>query len=676
MKKLKNWCQNYFKHHSTYVKGENLGMKIIRKYNKQNKLNIEEIKRSIIKYPVISFDIFDTLLKRNVRKPKDVFEIIERKYNILGFAKNRINAEKKARSQSGKEEVTLSDIYEYLTMYSKKRRKRIQLQECLIETELWTVNLDILEIYKECISLGKRIYIISDMYLPVSLIETTLHKCGITDYSKIFISCEYNATKRKGTLFHYFLNEEHINSKDVLHIGDSYESDFTRAMECGINAIQIPRDVVRDKRCFNKQGEQINLNILYSFINNNIQSNLDKYYEFGFDSFGPFLWGYIRWLHLNFKEKNIKKVYFFSRDGLIMKKAYDIYFGENDIKTYYLEVSRRSLRVPILWIDCSFHTLLGMLTPSKLITIKSIFDGIGLDIINYRDLLTKYGFNENSVLDRNDIMDNRELQVLYSQLTGDIIDNSRSEYEILVEYIKQNNISGKFAVVDIGWSGGMQRFLSQTLNKLNINNEIYGYYTGVAAYYNRNQEVISNLNLNGYLFDFSHNPKDIDVRSSFVGLFETLFLEQDGSVKCYRKKEKSIIAERYPYEYIIDGKATKELSNVMKIQSGALDFIKKIASNKLLNKLNLSASDLFYNIYNCGTRPKEIDIELFSDFLFYDEGETIKLAAPESILHYLQKPKEFKRDFMLCRWKIGFMKRLFKVKLPYENMYKILLKFK
>ena len=39
----------------------------------------------------------------------------------------------------------------------------------------------------------------------------------------------------------------------------------------------------------------------------------------------------------------IKKVYFFSRDGLIMKKAFDLLF--QDVDTYYLEVSRRSLRV-------------------------------------------------------------------------------------------------------------------------------------------------------------------------------------------------------------------------------------------------------------------------------------------------------------------------------------------
>ena len=39
------------------------------------------------------------------------------------------------------------------------------------------------------------------------------------------------------------------------------------------------------------------------------------------------------------------------------------------------------------------------------------------------------------------------------------------------------------------------------------------------------------LSLHGYLFDFYNNVNSVDKRSPFVGLYETLFLEQKGSVK-------------------------------------------------------------------------------------------------------------------------------------------------
>lgn len=36
--------------------------------------------------------------------------------------------------------------------------------------------------------------------------------------------------------------------------------------------------------------------------------------------FGPLLWGYIHWLIKNFQKEDLNKIYFFARDGLIMKK--------------------------------------------------------------------------------------------------------------------------------------------------------------------------------------------------------------------------------------------------------------------------------------------------------------------------------------------------------------------
>ena len=62
-------------------------------------------------YAFISFVIFDTLLKRNVNNPSDIFDIIQFKIGNkeTQFKKKRIKAEQEARK--GKKEVTLNDIY-------------------------------------------------------------------------------------------------------------------------------------------------------------------------------------------------------------------------------------------------------------------------------------------------------------------------------------------------------------------------------------------------------------------------------------------------------------------------------------------------------------------------------------------------------------------------------------
>ena len=81
----------------------------------------ESIKKKIASYEIISFDIFDTMLLRDVPNPQDIFTVIEQKYKIKNFKKRRINAENLARKFSKQNEVTINDIYKYLDGVDKKK---------------------------------------------------------------------------------------------------------------------------------------------------------------------------------------------------------------------------------------------------------------------------------------------------------------------------------------------------------------------------------------------------------------------------------------------------------------------------------------------------------------------------------------------------------------------------
>ena len=136
-------------------------------------------------------------------------------------------------------------------------------------------------------------------------------------------------------------------------------------------------------------------------------------------------------------------------------------------------------------------------------------------------------------------------------------------------------------------------------------------------------------------------------------------------------------ANRLPYEYIIDGKEMPEVRKVHNIQDGAMEFIKDVMKNRFIfNEMNFSSDVLFSGIYQTGTSPNKDDLTLFANFGFYDEGEDAKLANPKSLIFYIFNLKRFKSDFLASRWKIGFMKQLFKLDLPYEKLYKLLLNFK
>ena len=628
------------------------------KLNTKHSIDSAGIIKQIEEYDVVSFDIFDTLLKRNVKTPTDVFKYMEKKYNKEGYFCERIEAEKKARANN-KTEITLKDIYEEMSYDFSK-------EELETESELLTQNDWIIPVYKKAVQ-SKIVIITSDMYLPEAFIVQILKREKIEGYKKLYLSSAVGKTKSSGELFDLILEEIGCDKK-IIHIGDSFKSDYEIPKKRGISAIHIPTNVA--KETFQLKREDIDCNILNAFLNNTSPVYQNKYYRFGYERFGMFLWGYSKWLHESIKDSGIYNVYFFSRDGLIMKKAFDAMY--NDVQTHYLEVSRRALRVPILWMNYELEHVVDMISPSKLVSLATIFDGVGLDINNYVNLIKKYGFKLNSTFDRNELLNNRNLNNLYSELSCDIENISKQEYWLLVKYINQNKLSGDFAIVDIGWSGGMQRYLIETLSKLGIKSHIKGYYIGVADYYKRNVAVIPSLDLNGYLFDFSHDENAKDIRSGFVGLFETLFLEQGGSVKNYKEKNGCVVSNRLPYEYIENGKPTFEYQCVMDIQKGALDFIQKFGNMNI----DLPADILFQGVSETGLAPRHCDINMFADFRFFDEGETQYLAKPKNIFYYMIHLNALRTDFLSSRWKIGFMKRLFKVNLPYEKMYYKMLKYK
>ena len=120
---------------------------------------------------------------------------------------------------------------------------------------------------------------------------------------------------------------------------------------------------------------------------------------------------------------------------------------------------------------------------------------------------------------------------------------------------------------------------------------------------------------------------------------------------------------------MIDGKPTDDLLKIRQIQKGALDFVKRAAEDSLLQALKCKPDDYYYGIYKTGTDPEMNDLSLFGDIQFYDEGITRKLAAPESVVTYATNPKKLKNDFLQCRWKTGFLKRIMKIKLPYQSIY-------
>ena len=126
--------------------------------------------KKLNKFEYISFDMYDTLIKRNIHNPKDIFRLVEvefnKKYNanISNFYELRIESEKNLRENSTNE-LKLSDIYEYMKKYYSQKicNNLMQIEENLeIELSQKNYNPKVLDIYNWALK-NKHIIISSDM---------------------------------------------------------------------------------------------------------------------------------------------------------------------------------------------------------------------------------------------------------------------------------------------------------------------------------------------------------------------------------------------------------------------------------------------------------------------------------------------------------------------------------
>ena len=616
------------------------------------------------KYKYISFDIFDTLIKRNIDKPSDVFILVKNKYNemyninLKDYPQNRIMAERTCRLIQKKDEVTLDMIYEKLVdIYGKEECETLKKLEEKVEIDVTqkTNNEEVLNIYNKYQKNGN-IIIISDMYLPKNVVEKILEKNNIK-YKKLYLSCEVNKKKSTAELFKYVLNDLNIESSEMIHIGDHKISDYEMPKSLGIDAIKIPRKIdnlnYENKYVEKEIHENINYNMLYNFTNNNITGD-DYFYRFGYSTFGPLLLGFSKWLISNFNEKHISKIFFLARDGKIMKEAFDIIDTEGKFKTSYFMASRRSIIVPSLHMYPSIDDMLKNIQIPKNVTINDLLKRLGLDDIEPSSILKKYDLIIDKKYKYDDLINTKK--DFLNELYPIIIENSKKEYDAILNYSKKMDFDNKVAVVDIGWYGNMQKAMTKLFD-----NEIIGFYLGLR------QNKKDGIETFGYLFDKNKNP-DIDKKQfGFNSLFEFIFSATHGSVKRFVNSD--TMYELYESENMND----YEFNALSKIQSGAIEFIKNYTNSNMDDYIKFDEKICVYNIFSILCYPNYIDSKKIGDIQFKD-GEIKYLAHSLGLKNYIKSPKKMIKDLKNSLWKVGFLKRTFKVNGPYYTIYNFIKK--
>lgn len=629
-------------------------------------MNKDEIYKEIQKYQYISFDMYDTLVKRNLKDPKDLFKLVERtaleKYKniVQGYSQLRVATEEKIR-KAKTSEITLAEIYDELAkQYSSPVAEELINLELEYEYNLTVLNPWIESVYKFCCENGKKIIIITDIYLPEEFIKRVLKKVGINKWSCLFVSSTSGKTKNDGSLYDLALKVLQINGCGMLHIGDNKHSDYDMARSRGIKAIHIEKDyfqLIYNTYMQSDSETSVLCNHTIAFQNNHMREGWNRPYKLGYECFGPLLYSFSKWLKENVVDEKIDKIFFLSRDGKIMKRAFDIYDGNHETDSNYFFASRRALQVPRLVEAKNIKDVLDFIYFPSELTIESLLRKLGIDNDDIVDIICKkVEKRKNTIITRKDLdgaLGNKIWNVVFPYMKR----NAESEQKSFIGYLNQEHFNGRVAIVDIGWFGNMQSNIESIIKQNQISATVYGYYIALAP----DGKHQKHLNMKGYLYDIHHNQKLHRKEALINQVFETIFMAEHGSVKRYIEQK-----GEYSVELLEpDLKDTESINWLREYQKGALAFVEDYCKNGISYNFPIEF------ITNCAFRqflePCLQDAKKWSSFKFRD-GEISFIAYARDLKYYLKNPRQFLKDYKVAFWRIGFLKQVFKANLPYDKI--------
>lgn len=545
---------------------------------------------SVMEYDLVSFDIFDTLLFRTTARPSGVFEKIWESAGDLKltdispqeFAKLRIEMERRARNKKKTREVCLEEIYEECPYCITSDIKKLQKLEIETEKECCYVNSFIYGYVRKLYEAGKKVVLVSDMYLSNKEIKYILEANGvdISIFDGIFISNEEGCTKQDGSLFSVLFGKfPGIKHQKMLHIGDNKNSDYVQAVKKGMAAIHY--DVVPDKLNSIYDYERIRHNVpqpgIMSLRKSVVYNNAGRFkegiqrdaYEIGASITGPFLVMFTSNVCNRLKELGINRIYPLMREGYILGKLLETEAAYRGLDLYVhpIYISRKVTYIPS--IEKVNREEIENMIGARNLTVEESVKLMGLEWQGFSDVSRYAGMRWK---DSHKIMKNGitlKEYLLNRFLEEDNIKSAekyiKQERRHLVEYLKQE--IGDFnnaATIDIGYFGRIQMWMEKALSLEGIQCKMKHFLAiGVTG-----DKVYDGMDFEGYYGTFAENNDLIPVIHRTADLLEKLISSTEGSTIGYQENG---------MEGKIEPIKDKEVANGEVVQAsfqGILDFQK------------------------------------------------------------------------------------------------------
>jgi FMN phosphatase YigB (HAD superfamily) len=499
-------------------------------------LDDKALRRSIASAKIVSFDIFDTLVRRPFLRPVDVFFALEKDLRRPGFARARIEAERLARTTLGKGEVTLDDIYGFLG----EPFAALKAEEISCELRACIRNDEAGGLYDYADSLGKPLILVSDMYLPRAAIEKILENAGYAKHRRLFLSNEAG-TQKVSRLFAHVAEQLGCACRDILHIGDNPIGDVDVPRRLGVAARRYqpaPERLTSQGNWLAREiedlsrGDDPDLSYLLSFVARFSAENAgrnDIFFDIGASVVWPMSVLFCSWLVELARAKSISRAYFLSRDGFLFKKVFDALFAaQSGLRAEKLFVSRRAIALPF---EIAVKGNLSLLTYGKDESAPLSRDSLwALMDVEDADLRAKF----DAFMER-DFAGEAAPAYAVDLFIADYPDEVRAVFEAerrrAERYLEQAGLfEGDCLIVDIGWGGTMQRALMEMTEARQQGNAILGAYLGS----NRTCGLANDV---AFGFAINRELPQSRARAFNIDLVELFFTVPAASVRSYAEQD-------------------------------------------------------------------------------------------------------------------------------------------
>lgn len=586
---------------------------------------------------VVAFDIFDTLLTRPFLDADYVKSLLDRKYEKAGFAgfhAARASHEGVARNAKN-HDVDIHEIYEALI--AATGRDDLLRKEMEIELEIATVRPRgaVVALFDRVRRQGKRVVLASDMFLPRTVIETMLDKCGIGGWDHFYLSCEIGVRKDSSHLYQHILAQENVSPDQILMIGDNERSDFQIPVDMGLRAVHVikpvnllravPRfaDIVPDAR-HASFGEQFIFGAIaaenfgaISYPEFSADDMFATAQQIGYGLLGPIVLAFCQWLERRVVEDQLDGLQFMAREGKFLKRAFDFWQRNraDPVRTEYLLVSRRAVTVPCI---ASLEDALDIASANN-------FYGATMDAFLAERFGVALGDTVWVEVERQNLWQRgRPLEIIDGQIDiikpfmaavmPHIMAQAQAEREAALAYFKSSGLGeNRHALVDVGYGGTIQRHLVKLLNK-----KVPGLYL-ITDEKGREWGVRSGVPIQGCFVDGA--VRSPDAASMFVNSFliEKMLSANDQQVMGYVRGGSVKFRDR-PEEG--DPGSAKR----MEMQDAAMRFLKDAvrAREELGENLKISPAlcEVLYKRFSTflSTKERKIFAEMALDDFYCGRG--------------------------------------------------------